>query len=184
MASTGDVRFIREKWTKFIAWHKKLLLRQPKAVQPAVEVASNAVENHGLENAIQDAYAKGYQDGLKAALPDRQDCAIPSGGGGGPASPSSTEGNRCGCLILRQMEKRGFNAGWNKAWEVLKKEGWTKGCYHCSQHLRHPNVVQRRNSVVVRDEVLDIPDISSPNPGTRKTKAWSTTAVTGRKHRR
>ena len=178
---TPEVKAVHDFWARTRAWCKKHYLKKNADVRVSAVDARSSNERLVSENAVLEAYAKGYQDGWNAGLPNRQDSAGPSRAEHGSATPNSVMHTTRGSLTPDDIEKRGFKAGWNKAWEIVKKDGWTQGCTHCSQHVRHANVVRRRSGVRAKGDFYGIPNSSSLRNGNRKQRAWSTTAVTGNK---
>lgn len=174
---SGDEKFVRNWWRKIRTWRQRRALKQ-KVASEATAVGANSSSGRFVpESAVLEAYAKGYQDGWGAGLHSRQDSAAASCSGGGAVTPTSVKESKANALTPSQLEDRGFKAGWNRAWEVVKKDGWTKGCVHCSQHLRHSNVVRRTSGVSAGRGVHHVPNMPTVRPNNGLSKAWSTTAV-------
>ena len=126
--------------------------------------------NKGNENVQLDAYAKGYHEGWKAGSANRTNSALtpnissrPSNLSSPPTSAATLDlSTDTQSLAPQQIEQRAMKAGWNKAWQTIKQEGWTKGCAHCSAHQRHGNVLPRRRGATVGGETTALPTIG-PN---------------------
>ena len=150
---SGDEKWVRDKWSQFQEWRRSRSLAKNASKITVEEISDTPIKNARTEDIGLEQYAKGFQDGWKAALLNSKDSAAPSSCTKEPATPDGTTESQSLALTSQQAEKHGFKAGWNKAWEVVKKNGWTKGCAHCSAHLRHQKVVQQTNGVMMEGEL-------------------------------
>lgn len=161
---SGDTEWVSERWSRIGEWCRTR--GRKKSIAGAGEssemlIATNTSSNGSYsENDHLDAYAKGYQDGWKAGLanqPESPFASKVSSRSSNISSPPLSAGTidrstEMASLTPRQIEQRAMKAGWNKAWQRVKQEGWTKGCVHCSAHRRHENVLSRRRGATVGSE--------------------------------
>jgi hypothetical protein len=164
---SGDTEWVREKWNRLGEWCKTRGRKKNAASESNETLVAPTTVSNGNENANLDAYAKGYQDGWKAGLANRPDSALTSNISSQPSKTSSPparaatpdRSTETASPTPRQIEQRAMKAGWNKAWQTIKQEGWTKGCAHCSAHQRHENVLPRRRGATIGSETAAVPTI-------------------------
>lgn len=96
----------------------------------------------------------GYQDGWNVGNREQTDSGNPFSDAHTTRTPtSSCKGKRAReTATPHEFEKRGFKAGWSRAWESIHKAGWTEGCMQLSQHLLRRNVLPQMNGVEVAGE--------------------------------
>ena len=153
---SGDEKWVRNRVSQFQEWRRSRSLVKNVSKATVEETTNTPVRNVRAEDIGHEQYAKGFQDGWKAALLTSKDSTAPSSCTSVPATAHCTAKSQSLQLTSQQVEKRGFKAGWDKAWEVIKRNGWTKGCVHCSAHLRYQKVVQQTDGVVMEGEFLDV----------------------------
>ena len=110
--------------------------------------ANISTQRDAMWESISDAYSRGYQDGFAAAAP-RSDSGNPFSDGYATISSNNNRNTRSESesTTPRELMKRGFKLGWNKAWKAIREAGWTQGCQYCSQTLRHRDVVPQMRGV-------------------------------------
>ena len=164
---SGDVEWVRVRWNRLKRCFKKdsskkCIATESKETLVPPNTGTSASDN---ENTTLDVYAKGYKEGFKAGLANRLDSDIASRSSNRASNvssppPPTNHFTATGSLTLRQIEQRAMNAGWNRAWEVARQEGWTKGCAHCSAHRIHETALQRRPSATAGSQSLAVSSIN------------------------
>ena len=108
---SGDEKWVRDKWSQFQEWRRSRSLVKNVSKTTVEEITDTPIRNARAEDVAHDQYAKGFQDGWKAALLTSNDSAAPSSGTSGPATTDNTTESQTLPTTSQQVEKRGFKAG-------------------------------------------------------------------------
>lgn len=167
---SSDERWVREKWNKMQRVFRKRTSKASHCAKDRASLSTRNKENRDPRCSNITAYDRGYQAGLKASLAGRFDSAVQIPPTKQPTIIKPLKKTPCDDIRHEQIEKGGEVKGYNKAWDVIRRDGWTQGCVHCCPHLRH----ELRNGEAPQGPRGGVPKggLISLIPDTRTTRNW------------
>ena len=108
---SGDEKWVRDRVSRFQEWRRSRSLKKTVGRTTAEKATDATTEPARAEDIGLKQYAKGFQDGWKAALLHSKDSAAPSSCTSGPVTADRSTQSQSLPLTSQQVEKRGFKAG-------------------------------------------------------------------------